>query len=206
MRAFATILFGSVFLAVATASAASDPRGQTDELLKAFIKDTPLPDDGSDLSDADKAANQKVFSELDSYFHYETFTKGCLGPHASKFSAEQRSKFDNMFKELIQRIAYPDSGAFLATSQNKLNPAKKKGGKATVLLNVEVPEDDLELETTFHWQNLGGWKLVDVAFDGASLVKDYQNQFGRIIAKDGVDGLLKKVEKRLKKARKDSVI
>lgn len=206
MRPVSAILFGLVLLAFSSASAADDPKARTDALLKAFTKVKPLPGDGSKLTDADKASNRKAFSELDEFFHYETFTKECLGPHASKLSAEQRAKFDSVFKELIQRIAYPDSGAFLETSKNKLNPAKINGADATVVLDVQVPAEDLEMKTTFHWKNLGGWKIVDVAFDGASLVKDYQNQFGRIITKDGVDGLLKKLDKRLQKAREDSVI
>ncbi|MCK5689855.1 ABC transporter substrate-binding protein, partial [Myxococcota bacterium] len=39
----------------------------------------------------------------------------------------------------------------------------------------------------------------DVLFDGASLVKDYSNQFARLIKKNGVDGLIEKMKKRLKK-------
>ena len=203
----ATLVVSTTLLFAATvAHAADEPRARTDALLGAFMRVKPLPDDGSVLSDGDKASNRKVFEELDTYFDYDTFTKACLGANASKFSAEQRSRFDSVFKELIRRIAYPDSGTFLKKSKTKLNPAKIEGKKATVLLNVEVPAEDLEMETLFHWQNSGGWRVVDVSFDGASLVKDYQNQFGRIITKDGVDGLLNKLDKRLKKALEESVL
>lgn len=44
---------------------------------------------------------------------------------------------------------------------------------------------------TFVWAPIdGALRLVDVRYDDASLLVDYQNQFGRILAKDGPDGLL----------------
>ena len=41
-----------------------------------------------------------------------------------------------------------------------------------------------------------GLKLADLSFDGDSLVRDYQNQFSRIVTKDGAEGLLKKLDQR----------
>jgi ABC-type transporter MlaC component len=35
-----------------------------------------------------------------------------------------------------------------------------------------------------------------VAFDGDSLIKDYQNQFARIVDKEGASGLMKKVDEK----------
>ena len=69
--------------------------------------------------------------------------------------------------------------------------------EASAPLEVLVKED-FEITVTFHWMDSGSdWRIVDVSFDGASLVKDYQNQFGRIIDKEGAKGLLKRMVDRL---------
>ena len=39
--------------------------------------------------------------------------------------------------------------------------------------------------------------MRDLSFDGSSLVKDYENQFTRIIKKDGADALARKIQARL---------
>ena len=45
---------------------------------------------------------------------------------------------------------------------------------------------------------------MDVAFDGDSLIKDYQNQFARIIDKEGVAGLMKKMDEKKRRAGQGS--
>jgi phospholipid transport system substrate-binding protein len=44
------------------------------------------------------------------------------------------------------------------------------------------------------------WRVYDVITDDVSLLKNYRSQFNRIIAKDGVDGLIKRMKAKLDKA------
>lgn len=70
-------------------------------------------------------------------------------------------------------------------------------------LLARIPKKDMETTVTFRWVQTGGaWRIVDVDFDGSSLVKDYQNQFGRIIGKEGAAGLQKRIDDRLADERK----
>ena len=121
-----------------------------------------------------------------------------LGKSRGKLSAAQKKKFDDIFPRLIRLIAYPKSGAFLKTADTTLKAHKVQGGKAQVPQYVEVAEEDFEVDVVYFWEKKKDWLLVDVSFDGAPLTKDYQNQFARIIKKDGADGLLAKLDKRLK--------
>ncbi len=41
------------------------------------------------------------------------------------------------------------------------------------------------------------WRVFDVNTDGVSLVRNYQQQFNRIIASDGWAGLIRRMEQRL---------
>ena len=63
-------------------------------------------------------------------------------------------------------------------------------------MRILVVEDDENLSRQMKQALEEADYVVDVAFDGAPLTKEYQNQLGRVIDKDGVAVLLRKVEKR----------
>ena len=133
---------------------------------------------------------------------FETLTTRPIEPRADKFSPKQKAEFTAKFRELIRGIAYPDSGGFFRDAKMKVGAPVEKGDATVVPVDANVPKDDLRTKLEFHWAKKdGALKIVDVAFDGDSLIKDYQNQFARIIDKEGVAGLLKKVDE--KKAELD---
>ncbi|MBI3185510.1 MAG: ABC transporter substrate-binding protein [Myxococcales bacterium] len=177
-------------LAIAKHPAVERSEGFIASLLK--VK----PDDGK-LSAADKAANEKVFTQLDGYFDFDRLTAEPISPRADKFTPAEKAEFQKKFRELIRLVAYPDSGGFFRRAKYTLADPKEEGEVVTVQLDAKVVKDDLETKVDLHWKKMGDvLKLVDVSFDGDSLVKDYTNQFVRIIDKEGAKGLIAKVDKR----------
>lgn len=179
----------------AAAVTASSVKSATEALVAAFKR---VKDDDGKLSDADKAANAKTYAELDALLAREHFTAAAIAPRKDKFSAAELKAFQEQFWDVVQRIAYPGSGAFFREGQVKYAEPKEKGGIWTHELTAYIPSEDLETVVALQWKLEGGkLRIVDVLFDGDSLVKDYQNQFARIVDKDGAAGLLKKLaEKR----------
>ena len=179
----------------AAAVTASSVTSATEALVAAFKR---VKDDDGKLSDADKAANAKTYAELDALLAREHFTAAAIAPRKDKFSAAELKAFQEQFWDVVQRIAYPGSGAFFREGQVKYAEPKEKGGIWTHELTAYIPSEDLETVVALQWKLEGGkLRIVDVLFDGDSLVKDYQNQFARIVDKDGAAGLLKKLaEKR----------
>jgi ABC-type transporter MlaC component len=163
-------------------------RDRTNTLIQAFLAVKPAPAD-----------NAGAFAALDGYLNRQAMLDGALGPHAKAFKPEQRARYDKEFWQLLRRVAYPDSAKFFRTAKYSIT-AVKPGTPSVVSINGLVEKDDLETDIAFTWADSGGQlQIVDVAFDGASLLTDYQNQFGRIIAKKGVDGLLDTITQRLAK-------
>ena len=199
----ATLLLLSATPAAAAGNAVTD----TEALAKAFKAVKALPDDGSPLSAADKKANAGTFAALDGYFAWEQLTQASIEPHKAGFSKTQMAEFNTALRETIRLVAYPGSGTFFQKAKYKLKKAKSKGGLQNVDMFAELVEEDLETTVTFHWRNVDGkLRVVDVSFDGASLVADYRNQFGRIIKKHGVDGLLERLRKKLAEERAAGVV
>ena len=195
-RSYALVLV--VVFAGPTALAKEGPLNRTRGLISAFKSVRTAPEGGS-LSPAEKEANSRAYKQIDKFFGWDRLLGDLVAPHRDKFSEEQLERCKKVFKQLIRVIAYPDSGEFFRKAKYSLKKPTIAEKRAGVDMFGELVEEDLEITVTFHWLDFGStWRIVDVSFDGASLVKDYQNQFGRIIDKEGVQGLLKRMEDRLR--------
>lgn len=187
--------------------ASTNPVDRTKALVEAFKAVKAAPSNGAKLSEADKKHNAEAFEKLDSFFAFDKITTDPITVHQAKFTKTNHVRFTKHFRELIRLVAYPNSGEFLKEATLTYKKANRVSNNIiNVDMDAVVEKEDFSTTVTFHWQKRDGTlKIVDVSFDGASLVKDYQNQFGRIINKDGVAGLIKKLETRLDKERKTSV-
>ncbi len=163
----------------------------------------------SELQVAIKASSNpktdpKLLEIFDRTLDYDYLTTNTLGKHAGGLTPEQRSEFDNVFRELVRTSyrknlrdpsgyqvqytgAQPNDGAFLVTTVtvNQKNKREKP-------LNVD-----------YRVGRKGNTLLVqDVVTSGVSLVRNYRSQFGRIIKRDGFEALIKLMNKRLDKLSK----
>jgi ABC-type transporter MlaC component len=190
------------FLA-ADAVARQTAKERTEGLIEAF-RTVRKAESGASLTAEERATNREAFLAIDRYFDYGRLVDDPIAPHEAELTAAQLERYRELFHELIRTVAYPDAGSFFREARITLTERAHAGGRADVEMKAYVPRKDMETNVTFHWeappdQEL---RLVDVSFDGASLVKDYQNQFARILGKEGADGLLERLAKRLGEERK----
>ena len=174
----------------AASAAAKDPaQAKTDQMIAAFkaVK-----------AGAGEAANAKPYATLDSLIDYDTITARSIEPRAAKFTAAQKAQFYKRFRELIRLQAYPDSGAFFRDAKLTFKPVTTEGNVSNVPFRAYIAAEDLETNVTLHWTKAadGSLKMTDVSFEGDSLVRDYQNQFAKVVDKEGVAGLFKKLDER----------
>ncbi len=152
----------------------------------------------SALIAAEKPSKAK-FAALDGFFDFDRLCGDAIKTHRSKLTDAQHAEFVSRFRSLLRLIGYPDSGTFLRKAKRTL-----KASGNDVVVETILEEDDVELEVTFRWAtSAAGLRVYDVLFDGDSLTADYRNQFGRILAKKGADGLLKLLKERVDKETKD---
>jgi len=143
---------------------------------------------------------------LDVFFDFEYLSTAPLQPHKEHVSESQQGHLSALLKEAVRSLAYQRAGSFLNSGALKLekpNQTEVKGeGHSDVLALVYIEEDDLDVELLFRWHKADGrLRLFDFELDGSSLVLDYQNQFGRIIAKEGAAELINKLRQRLDEAQ-----
>ena len=87
--------------------------------------------------------------------------------------------------QLEYEVAYvgesaKDSGVSVATEVR----SSKNGRKQTLSIDYVLHE------------NANAWRVFDLVTDGVGLVENYRSQFNKIIAKEGVAGLLDRMRKK----------
>ncbi|MBI5509117.1 MAG: ABC transporter substrate-binding protein [Deltaproteobacteria bacterium] len=191
------------------AGTAADPVTRTEALVATFKAVKTKTNAAAPLSDADRKQNGATFALLDDFFDFDRITNDAIGDLKSRFAPDALKQFLANFKDVIRLVAYPNSGAALAKAKLhlKAGPKRDTATQADVDMTLRGDADDSDTRVTFHWeQRQGTWRIYDVSFDGSSLVKDYRNQFGRIVDKDKVEGLTSKVKKKLDERRKEDLI
>lgn len=190
-------------LASDPAAGKNSPDTRMGQLLETFKTIKVPASEGAALSAEDRKANETAFKAADAYFDFNRLTAEAIAPHKKSLSADQLARYHRDFTALIRLVAFPRSGAFVQQARVQLSPAAVAGKKADVAMHGHAPDDDIDTRIVFKWEEIGSdWRVTDVSFDGVSMVKDYQNQFGKLIKKDGVEGFLKKLQNRLEQERK----
>jgi ABC-type transporter MlaC component len=150
-------------------------------------------------SPEEKAAAEKVTESVRSFLDIDELGKRALVDHWDKLTDAQKTKFLTILRALIEdnyikglranleyQVAYkgeaagPDKTTVVSTEVT----AKKKGRPIRIKVDYVLVD-------------VGGkMKCFDVKTDGVGLVDNYRAMFNKIIAKDGFDGLIAKMEKK----------
>lgn len=165
-------------------------------------------------SSGDLSRNSAIKKHLASIINYNVFAKNTLRSknrttkksHWKTITPEQRTKFTNLFKELIEQAWMKELKAFNKTDK-KLNSKERKRltykdekarGKLTMVY-TEVKTDDELTEVDFRFYND---KITDFILDDLSVTRRYRKTFNKHIVKEGFDGLIKKMEDKLDELKK----
>ena len=174
-----------------TINAAQDPLHQTQSLIAAL----------KNVKENDK----KTYLKVDQYIDYDYMTTRSIAPHADYFSKQKSDQFRQLFQSLIRMVAYPQSSSFYNDAKSVLSTPVIIADTAQVKSETSIAKDDFEMEIIYQWKKSGGnWLLSDLLIDEDSLIKDYQNQFGRILKKDGVDVLMQKINDKINDIEKEN--
>ena len=174
----------------ASAASTADLKSQTSRLLSQWTTKSNTGALPADVVDS---------------FDYEAFATEAIKPHASQLNATQMAKYHQVFEALLKKTVHRQAGSALADTKYTVAEPKVAGDKATVAVDAKMPKDDTQTNVLFTWKKKGeDFKIVDLSIDGGSLIRDYSNQFGRIIKRDGVAALIARLDKRLSGTAEES--
>ena len=127
-------------------------------------------------------------------FDFSNMSRWILGKYWKDASAEQRTVFTSEFKNLLVRTY---AKAVLGFSNEKVNYLETLTGSKPniVMVKTEIVSDSgsTPVNYTMHSGGDGAWKVVNVAFEGISLVETYRKSFASEIRNNGLETLIQKL-------------
>lgn len=192
IRTAATLMF----LLVATSASAGEAMDLVKSKQERLFQVVTEPE-----SESRQVKLNKLFDEM---IAYDEFAARSLGDRWDKRTDDEKRRFTDLLRELI-RANYRRSIQKLLDFDIRYSNEAREGAAAVVstLAKHKTKPGEPEIEVDFRLESIGGrLKVVDIATEKVSMVKNFRKSFLKVLDKNGFDALLSKMEKKLKKLNK----
>jgi phospholipid transport system substrate-binding protein len=160
------------------------------EAVIALLKDDQLDRD---------IRRDKMREVIDKRFDFRAMSQRTLATNWKKASDSEKQKFTELFSELIQNSYVSKIESY--TNETVEYPAEKKKGRKAVV-NTLIITSSAEIPVNYSvYQKDGSWLVYDVIIEGVSLISNYRSSYQEIVKKDGFDGLLARMEEKIRELR-----
>ncbi|MDQ7003823.1 MAG: ABC transporter substrate-binding protein [Ghiorsea sp.] len=132
-------------------------------------------------------------------FDYREMSRRSVGKPWKKMNEAKKAEFTELFRQVLefsygnQLAAYNGQKVVLKDAEFKKDKARVKG--AVVDSNKSIP-----MEYRLH-QTHSGWQVYDIKIEGVSLVTTFRKDFKSIVKKQGIDGLMDILGKKVAKLK-----
>jgi phospholipid transport system substrate-binding protein len=144
-------------------------------------------------------AERKLLSQFD----FAAMTRLATGRAWSKATAAQKQALENAFRTLLVRTYTTALSQVTGAYTVEVKPPLIRPGDADTVVKTLVKGSDrppvpIDFRLT---RTPAGWKVYDVVVENLSLVTNYRSSFQSEISRSGIDGLIKAIEDKNKKAQ-----
>ena len=195
VRKILFLVFGSlIFLHGLAASATMTPTDQVRGAVDAVLSTLKL-------ENLDRGAKrEKIRSSLQQIFYYRAMSQRTLATNWRKASPAEKASFVKLFSTLLENTYMGKIEAYTDERVEYVGE-KIKGKKAivdTLIVtgSVNIP---ISYKTVLKDEK---WLIYDVVVEEVSLISNYRSSYKAIVKKEGMDGLLSKMEQKIKQQEK----
>jgi phospholipid transport system substrate-binding protein len=146
----------------------------------------------------EKNLARNVTSKLSSFLDVDELGKRALRDHWDKLSDQEKKEFSTLLRELVE-------ASYVRALRSQLEYDVTYVGETAKDANVRVATEvhpqkgkrkqTISVDYVLH-QDQSSWRVFDLVTDGVGLVENYRSQFNKVIAKEGVSGLLSRMRKK----------
>ncbi|MEM7603948.1 MAG: ABC transporter substrate-binding protein [Myxococcota bacterium] len=145
------------------------------------------------------ARERELTGLLNELLDYDALSQAALADHWEAQSDEARAEFVSTLRQLVER-------SYRANLQRTFNfdvsyeNDQRRGQRVLVATmarsrqNRRAPPVSIDYTLVRDGRR---WRVVDITTDGQSLVEGYRAQFNRLIEREGWDGLMSRMRRRL---------
>lgn len=150
-----------------------------------------LPPKGTELS---AATRQKLENILTRAVDLEGVARSALGKNWDEATPAQRKRFLDAFKQRFRKATAEQFTEDYRNTEVKYFPEVADEGGVKVPTEVTIKGEPTHID--YLMRRVGTeWRIVDIIVDDVSTVENYRSSFGRIIKKEGMDGLINRLNK-----------
>jgi len=141
---------------------------------------------------------QKITDLINERFDFRRMSQQVLAKNWKKASSKQKGKFIDLFSRSLQASYI---GRLEAYTDETVEFTKERIKKKKAKVNTLIITKTIEIPINYKLHNKNSeWLIYDVAVEEVSLVRSYRSSYQNIVKKEGIDGLLIKMEKKLAKS------
>lgn len=131
-------------------------------------------------------------------FDSPEIAKRCLGPHWNELTASQQREFTDLFLELVKLSYQSTLDRQTNDAQFFFDQERIEGDSAEVDTRIVSPALEKEIAVNYRLHFSGGnWLIYDVIAENVSLVRNYRNQFARLLKDSSYEGLIQALRKKI---------
>ena len=192
------LLVGSLFFSVPVhAQGASGPATR---YLRARNEEANRVLQRAATTDAARTArSQEVTQILSNLLDFQELSRRALSTHWDGLTEAQRHEFVGLLQQLVERNYQANLERVLdfdITYTTEQQTADGTTVTTSARSRTERRQPPVEIAYTLHLQGLT-WRVFDVVTDGVSLVRNYRNQFNRVITENNFEELIRRMRERL---------
>lgn len=152
---------------------------------------------------AKHAATAAIQREVDALLDYSALAQESLGgaAHYAERCGTRCDEFDALLGRLIRENYLRRLRSDRAHSVDYLGEELRPRGTqvmTTVLFSSKKDGKDERVAVEYLMHRVAGrWQVRDIITDGVSLARNYKYEFNQILKRDGIDGLIARLESKL---------
>ena len=150
---------------------------------------------GGDRAAIEALVDNKMMPAVD----FLRMTRMAVGPKWRSATPSQRDEMQALFRQILINV-YAGALSMAKDQTVKLLPHGQNDGTEAIVRTAMMTPGKPDIQMVYRLRNIKekGWRVIDVNVEGVWLVSNYRNQFGSIAASEGIEGLIKKMQERVK--------
>ncbi len=143
----------------------------------------------------------QLASDMHALFDVRDLAQRALVDHWPKLSRAQQEDFVDTLQKLVEK-------SYIKQLRTNLKyevvyageEPSPEGGSVLVKTVIKSEHNGRPLETKVDYlmhKDGASWRVFDVLTDEVGMIRNYRSQFNRIVAKNGLDGLMQKMHQKL---------
>ena len=150
----------------------------------------------SDNSLDEQGKRQAALAQITDAFDFTGMSQRILATNWKKANDQQRQRFVELFTDILANTYWSRIKAYSDQVVEVVGEKIKNEKSARVKTLIKTGTQEIPVDYSLGLRD-DRWLAYDVVIEGVSLVRNYRSSYQQIARKDGIDGLLGKMQQKV---------